>query len=167
MLSKVPFDNFLIIVLPRLLLYKNCERAKSMYVYFFVPDQGCVRAKFPMDAEQLLRHLGATGRLVGFQYPAYMIGRVVREPNDIQLITKRLYPETARRFHTSASAVERAVRTLVRVIWQKEDHSFFNEVAGIPLTHSPSVSDFIDMSAGFLRRFNAQENTDENVYPSK
>ena len=104
MLSKVPFDNFLIIVLPRLLLYKNCERAKSMYVYFFVPDQGCVRAKFPMDAEQLLRHLGATGRLVGFQYAAYMIDRVVREPNDIQLITKRLYPETARRFVAACGA---------------------------------------------------------------
>ena len=138
-----------------------------MYVYFFAPNQVYVQTEIPMNAEQLLRHLGATGRLVGFQYAAYMIDRVIREPNDIQLITKRLYPETARRFHTSASAVERAVRTLVRVIWQKEDHSFFNEVAGVPLTHSPSVSDFIDMSAGFLRRLNAQENTDENVYPSK
>ncbi len=78
------------IVLPNLLLYKNNERAKSMYVHFFVPNQGCIQAEFPLDAEQLLRRLGATGRLVGFQYAAYMIERVIREPNDIQLITANI-----------------------------------------------------------------------------
>lgn len=136
-----------------------------MYVYFFVPNQGCIQAEFPLDAEQLLRRLGATGRLVGFQYAAYMIERVIREPNDIQLITKRLYPETARQFHTSAPAVERAVRTLIRGIWQREDHSFLNEVAGASLTQTPSVSDFIDISAGFLRRLNTQGNVEKSTHP--
>ena len=123
-----------------------------MYIYLFDPVQGYIPIEIPMDAEQLLRRLGVTGRLIGFQYAVYMIERVARDPGRIQLITKRLYPETARQFHTTASAVERSIRTLIHVIWNKEDHSFLDAIAGAHLTRVPSVSDFVDMSAGFLRK---------------
>ena len=51
-----------------------------------------------MDAEQLLRRLGATGKLKGFYQAVYMIEQVKDDPAAAALITKRLYPETSKRF---------------------------------------------------------------------
>ena len=126
-----------------------------MKVCFFVPDSELVRAgqdEAPLDAERLLRSLGLTGKLVGFQYAIYMVDQVLEEPAKIQLITKRLYPETAKKFQTTPSAVERAVRTLIRTVWRKQDHVLLESIAGAHLNNPPSNSDFIDMLAGYLRR---------------
>lgn len=118
-----------------------------MALCFFVPDQAG-----PVDAEQLLRALGATGKLVGFRYLIYMIERVALQPEHIQLVTKCLYPETGRYFGVSANSVERSARTVVEVCWRKEDHSFLEHIAGTQLEHMPTNSEFIDMLAGYLRR---------------
>lgn len=131
-----------------------------MKVCFFVPDSELVRAEqeeTPLDAERLLRCLGLTGRLIGFQYAVYMVEQVLYLPEKIQLITKRLYPETARHFHTSSNAVERAIRTLVRTAWRQEDHQTLDCIAGTHLVQPPSNSEFIDMLAGFLRHAQSKE----------
>lgn len=106
----------------------------------------------PMDAERLLRSLGATGRLVGFRYALYMLENVRDDPERIQLITKRLYPETARCFNVSPSSVERNLRTVVHTCWKQPDHRLLNHVAGTTLCRQPTNAEFIDMLAGFLRR---------------
>ena len=51
--------------------------------------------------------------LVGFDYTVYMSVQVAANPSSLQLITKRLYRETAKQFHTTSIAVERAVRTVI------------------------------------------------------
>ena len=66
-------------------------------------------------------------------------------------ITKRLYRETAKQFHTTSIAVERAVRTVIGDCWKLEDHSLLDTLAGRHLTRSPSNSVFIDLVAGYLR----------------
>lgn len=105
-----------------------------------------------MDAEQLLRRLGLSGRLKGFGYAAYMIERATETPSAVQLITKNLYPETARHFQTSISAVERDLRTLVRSCWYHGDRAFLETVAGTNIPEKPVNSEFLDMTAAYLRR---------------
>lgn len=123
-----------------------------MAICFFVPDQEQDGLERPLDAERLLRGLGVTGKLVGFRYAIYMVEQVVEDPNRIQLITKRLYPDTGRRFGASAVSVERAIRSLIHFCWQRPDHSFLEHVAGTSLQRAPSNSEFSDMLAGYLRR---------------
>lgn len=105
-----------------------------------------------MDAEQLLRHLGVSGRLKGFRYTVYMMERVAEEPTAVFLITKCLYSETARYFQVSVSAVERDLRTLVRACWDQGDRAFLEAVAGAHIPQRPTNSEFLDMTAAFLRR---------------
>lgn len=105
-----------------------------------------------MDAEQLLRSLGATGNLKGFQYAIYMIELVKREPTATTLVTKYLYPAAAEHFGVSAGSVERNMRTLVRACWSRSDRAFLDEVAGAHLPCQPSNGMFLDMTAAFLRR---------------
>lgn len=106
----------------------------------------------PADPEQLLRALGAPGTLKGFFYAVYMIEQLERDPSTVNLITKQLYPDTAKHFGTSSLAVERSLRTVVTTCWNRSAHSLFNEVAGTALTKKPTNSEFLDMTAAYLRR---------------
>lgn len=105
-----------------------------------------------MDAEQLLRSLGATGNLKGFAYALYMIEQVRNDPQAGTLITKRLYPETANHFNVTAETVERNLRTVIRACWNQPDREMLEKVAGTHLHRKPTNSEFVDMTAAYLRR---------------
>lgn len=105
-----------------------------------------------MDTEQLLRNLGATGNYKGFYYAIYMIEQVNKDPIATTLITKQLYPATAKHFDTSTRAVERNLRTLVRTCWQRSERELWSAVAGSHLSRKPTNSEFLDMTAAYLRR---------------
>lgn len=105
-----------------------------------------------MDAQRLLRRLGATGNLKGFHYAAYMIQQVTRDPMAVTLITKRLYPATAQRFGTTEKAVERSVRTLVRTCWEQGDRELLQQLAGGYLPYRPTNGAFLDITAAYLRQ---------------
>ena len=105
-----------------------------------------------MDAEQLLRSLGVTGNLKGFYYAAYMIELVKQDPAAATLVTKYLYPKTAKHFQVSAGAVERNLRTVIRTCWTRGNRELLDEVAGTQLLCQPTNGMFLDMTAAFLRR---------------
>lgn len=106
----------------------------------------------PANPEELLRALGVTGTLKGFSYAAHMIEQLGKDPANLALITKCLYPETAKYFGTSAQAVERGLRTLIAACWDRSPRALFNEVAGTTLKKKPTNSEFLDMTAAYLRR---------------
>lgn len=76
-----------------------------------------------------------------------MIEQVVNSGESIQLITKRLYPETAKHFGVKPHSVEHALRTLIGTCWAHGDRDALSEIAGRALTHAPSSAEFIDMIA--------------------
>ena len=105
----------------------------------------------PLDAERLLRLLGVSGKLSGFYFAVYMLEQVQEKPEYVLLITKRLYKQTAQRFHTTSSCVERNLRTLVQACWRQPDHSLLDQIAGHPLSQPPTNTQFIDLLAAYLR----------------
>ena len=102
--------------------------------------------------DRLLRHMGASGKLRGFHYAAYMIEQVLEDPEKLHDVTKHLYRETACIFHVSPYSVERNLRTLIHSCWIRGNPAFLERVAGIPLRVPPTNSEFIDMMAAFLSR---------------
>lgn len=78
-----------------------------------------------ITAETLVRdimaEIGAPESLIGFPYAVYAILKCIEDENYINNITFRLYPETAAHFDTTASRVERGIRHLVEVIFQRAD----------------------------------------------
>ena len=125
-----------------------------MPIFYFVTDQEADCMKRPLDAERLLRGLGVTRKLIGFRCAAYMIERIAKDPDQLQLITKRLYRETAKEFGISPASVERNLRTLIRACWDRADHSFLNHIAGAAMQAPPTNCEFLDMLAGHLRAVN-------------
>lgn len=116
--------------------------------YIYVPER---MPELPITADRLLRSLGATGRLTGFAYAVFMIEQIVNAQGSVHLITKRLYPETAKHFGVMPHSVERALRTLINVCWKYGDRATLNGIAGRTLTSRPSNSDFLDMLAAYIK----------------
>lgn len=109
-------------------------------------------ANAPLDADRLLRLLGASGKLSGFYYAVYMLEQVKQKPDHVLLITKRLYKQTAQHFGTTSNCVERNLRTLVQVCWRQPDHGLLDRIAGSPLSQPPTNTQFIDMLSAYLRQ---------------
>lgn len=106
----------------------------------------------PINAARLLRALGASRKLTGFRYAEYMIEQVLEDENKLYLITKCLYPETARHFSVTPQIVERGLRTLIQVCWRQEDHELLDYIADKHLKEQPTNTEFIDMTTAFLAR---------------
>ena len=95
-----------------------------MPLVYYVPEYERDASQTPLDAERLLRLLGVSGKLTGFRYAVYMVEQVRDQPENMLLITKRLYMQTAEHFNTTPSCVERNLRTLIQSCWSYPDHSF-------------------------------------------
>ncbi len=66
---------------------------------------------------ELLNALGITANYTGFCYVSLAVAMAMEDMERLSLVTKRLYPAVARRYNTTASCVERNIRTVVRVAW--------------------------------------------------
>lgn len=97
-----------------------------------------------------LRQLGVTTNYRGFYYAAYGVWLCTRDPELLLLATKWLYPEVAARYHTTWSAVERNIRTVISVAW-KQNPELLCRLADFRLTEKPQPGQFLSiLSAGLF-----------------
>lgn len=97
--------------------------------------------------QQLLRRLGVTENYMGFPYTAYAVRLSIDDPDRLQLITKRLYPDVARRYGVTWQAVERDIRTVASVAWASNP-ALLSELAGHELAGKPNNASFLSILAG-------------------
>lgn len=93
-------------------------------------------------ASCLLHRLGVTENYVGFQYAAYAAALCALEPDRLLLVTKLLYPDVARHFGTSWHAVERDLRTVVRIAWSC-NAPYLSFLSDAPLAQKPCSAHFL------------------------
>ena len=95
--------------------------------------------------------LGIPAHIKGSQYLREAV-RLVPENHDvINRITKELYPGIARKFDTSASKVERAMRHAIEVAWNRGRLESTNQMLGVKLfseRDKPTNGEFIALIAG-------------------
>lgn len=102
--------------------------------------------------EELVRReidrLGVPPTIRGHRYLIYIVGQVAAAPERIIGLTKDLYRETARRFKTSWTAVERSSRVAIAICWEKADgRERLCTLAGHQLTERPSIAVFVTVVA--------------------
>jgi len=94
--------------------------------------------------------IGIPPNILGFQYLREGVKMAVAEPLIINSITKRLYPEIAEKYNTSASKVERAIRHAIEVAWNKGRANEINGIFGAKIFNAnerPTNSEFIALLA--------------------
>ncbi len=101
-----------------------------------------------------IHEIGVPAHIKGYQYLREAIMMSVKDMDVINYITKLLYPEIAKKFNTTSSRVERAIRHAIEVAWDRGDVEVLNRVFGYTVNNSrgkPTNSEFIAMIADTLR----------------
>ncbi|MBD1222704.1 sporulation transcription factor Spo0A [Virgibacillus halodenitrificans] len=116
------------------------------------------REKKKQDLEasitNIIHEIGVPAHIKGYMYLREAITMVY---NDIELlgsITKVLYPDIAKKYNTTASRVERAIRHAIEVAWSRGNIDSISALFGytISITKAkPTNSEFIAMVADRLR----------------
>ena len=78
----------------------------------------------------------------------------IETPEIINAVTKQLYPSVAKRYNTTSSRVERAIRHAIEVAWDRGDVDTLNSYFGYTIHNlrgKPTNSEFIAMIADKMR----------------
>ena len=97
--------------------------------------------------------LGIPAHIKGYQFLREAIKLVIEDPDRINRITKELYPAIARRFGTSSSKVERAIRHAIEVAWSRGRIDTLNRAFGCRVAipeEKPTKGEFIALVADKL-----------------
>ena len=86
--------------------------------------------KLQINITNVLHQLGIPSHIKGYQYIREAISLVYQDCGLIGGITKQLYPEIAKRYETSTSRVERAIRHAIEVSWNRGDWDLMEEIFG-------------------------------------
>mgnify|MGYP004613107105 FL=1 len=102
----------------------------------------------------IIHEVGVPAHIKGYQYVREAIVIAVQDMDVINAVTKVLYPEVARRYNTTASRVERAVRHAIETAWDRGDLETLQRYFGYTVNSTkgkPTNSEFIAMIADRIR----------------
>ena len=110
----------------------------------------------------IIHEIGVPAHIKGYQYLREAIILTINDMDMINAVTKVLYPEVARKFSTTPSRVERAIRHAIEVAWDRGDIEVLQKFFGYTVSNikgKPTNSEFIAMIADSLtlRRKHAAE----------
>lgn len=83
-----------------------------------------------MSITKLLHELGVPSHIKGYSYIREGITLVFNDPSLSSAITKELYPTIAKKYDTTTSRVERAIRHAIEVSWNRGNWELMEEVFG-------------------------------------
>lgn len=151
------------------------KRIKQMFniiseqKYFFQGDdhsiksviqdvESCVKQPEAMNLESeitnIIHEIGVPAHIKGYFYLREAISMVVNDIELLSAVTKELYPSIARKYNTTSSRVERAIRHAIEVAWSRGQIDSINKIFGYTVHNEkgkPTNSEFIAMVADRLR----------------
>lgn len=124
---------------------KEKERNKTIDLY---------KHNLQVSITNILHELGVPSHIKGYQYIRESIMIVYDKPNIVRGITKELYPEVAKKYDTTVSRVERAIRHAIEVSWNRGSWDLMEEIFGHSIDidkAKPTNSEFIVTVADKLK----------------
>jgi two-component system response regulator (stage 0 sporulation protein A) len=150
-----PFDNDFVI--------ERIKRARGRQLL----TQGTVRGEavkqqmvqeqphdLEADVTNMIHEIGVPAHIKGYQY---LRDALILSVNDIEMlssITKILYPTIAKKYQTTSSRVERAIRHAIEVAWSRGKMDTIDELFGYTIHNGkgkPTNSEFIALIADRIR----------------
>jgi len=109
-----------------------------------------------LEAEitNIIHEIGVPAHIKGYLYLREAISMVVENIEMLSAVTKELYPSIAKKFNTTPSRVERAIRHAIEVAWNRGKIDTINNLFGYTIHNDkgkPTNSEFIAMVADKLR----------------
>jgi len=111
------------------------------------------RESIELMITSIIHEIGVPAHIKGYHYLREAIMLAVNDIDIINAITKVLYPTVARKFKTTPSRVERAIRHAIETAWNRGDLDTLNRFFGYTVSNTkgkPTNSEFIAMIADKL-----------------
>lgn len=102
----------------------------------------------------IIHEMGVPAHIKGYHYLRDAILMVIEEINLLGAVTKELYPMIAKKYNTTPSRVERAIRHAIELAWDRGNIEMMTKFFGYTINlqrGKPTNSEFIAMVADKLR----------------
>ncbi|MDU4426846.1 sporulation transcription factor Spo0A [Clostridium sp.] len=123
-----------------------------------VEREAAATSRGPIDLEteitSIIHEIGVPAHIKGYMYLREAITMVVNDMELLSAVTKELYPSIAKKYNTTASRVERAIRHAIEVAWGGGQVDAINKLFGYTVHNEkgkPTNSEFIAIIADKLR----------------
>ncbi|MBQ7360664.1 MAG: sporulation transcription factor Spo0A [Lachnospiraceae bacterium] len=106
------------------------------------------------DVTDMIHDIGVPAHIKGYQYLREAIMISVEDTSMLGSITKILYPTIAKKFQTTPSRVERAIRHAIEVAWSRGRMETLDNLFGYTIDTGkgkPTNSEFIALIADKIR----------------
>lgn len=113
-----------------------------------------VKRDLEKDVTDMIHELGVPAHIKGYQYLREAIMMSVEDMDMLNSITKVLYPTIAKKFQTTPSRVERAIRHAIEVAWSRGRMETLDALFGYTINTGkgkPTNSEFIALIADKIR----------------
>lgn len=106
------------------------------------------------DVTDMIHEIGVPAHIKGYQYLREAIMMSVKDSEMLSSITKVLYPSIAKKYQTTSSRVERAIRHAIEVAWSRGRMETLDALFGYTINTGkgkPTNSEFIALIADKIR----------------
>lgn len=106
------------------------------------------------DVTDMIHEIGVPAHIKGYQYLREAIMMSVQDIEMLNSITKILYPSIAKKYQTTPSRVERAIRHAIEVAWSRGKMETLDAFFGYTINigkGKPTNSEFIALIADKIR----------------
>mgnify|MGYP000154098459 FL=1 len=106
------------------------------------------------DVTNIIHEIGVPAHIKGYQYLREAIIMSVTNMDMLNSITKILYPGIAKKFDTTPSRVERAIRHAIEVAWSRGKMDTLDDLFGYTISNGkgkPTNSEFIALITDKIR----------------
>ncbi len=135
-------------------ILKNRRSLKTVSVEQSSGENEQLNYDIETQVTKIIHKIGVPAHIKGYQYLRTAILMAVHDGDIINSVTKILYPSVAKKYDTTTSRVERAIRHAIEVAWDRGDVETLNSYFGYTIQNSrgkPTNSEFIAMIADNLR----------------
>lgn len=151
-----PFDMATLVDRLRVLIDDNTLSNEYITTYTKTTINSSRNSSTPLEVRvtNIIHDVGVPAHIKGYQYIREAILLSVQNEEIINAVTKTLYPTLAKKFNTTPSRVERAIRHAIEVAWNRGQIEMHDKIFGYTVNSNkgkPTNSEFIAMIADKLR----------------
>ena len=112
--------------------------------------------------DEVLASMRMPNHMLGRRYLCQGIAMAMEKPAILSSMVKEFYPYLARRNNTTASRVERAIRTAIEAVWERGSLKVLNEYFSCGINDvwvKPTASEFVSIVGDRLKKQIKEEKT--------
>ena len=152
-----PFDENMILSRIKRVKYEHRKKENPQMGMTFtsLPEREAKsEADLETDVTEIIHEVGVPAHIKGYQYLRDAIVMSVKDMDMLNSITKVLYPTIAKKYQTTPSRVERAIRHAIEVAWSRGKMDTLDDMFGYTINRGkgkPTNSEFIALITDRIR----------------